>query len=125
MKVTSVILGAPGCGKTRRCLDLLGRELEAGVPSERIAFVAFTKAAAQEAQDRVTIFGWDLTSSVIAGIDAGFVKAVVQQDPVLIGSASIDTLVAALNGEEVESVVGVPITIVTADNVEPYRAIFE
>ena len=86
---------------------------------------AVAAVEAQEAQDRVTIFGWDLTSSVIAGIDAGFVKAVVQQDPVLIGSASIDTLVAALNGEEVESVVGVPITIVTADNVEPYRALFE
>lgn len=86
---------------------------------------AVAAVEAQGAQDRITIFGWDLTSQVIAGIDEGFVKAVVQQDPVLIGSASIDTLVAALNGEEVDSVVDVPVTIVTADNVEPYRALFE
>jgi ribose transport system substrate-binding protein len=86
---------------------------------------AVAAVEAQGAQDRITVFGWDLTAQVIDGIDQGFVKAVIQQDPALIGSASIDTLVASLNGEAVESVVGVPITIVTADNVDPYRAMFE
>jgi ribose transport system substrate-binding protein len=86
---------------------------------------AVAAVEAQGAQDRITVFGWDLTGQVIDGIDAGFVKAVVQQDPALIGSQSIETLVASLNGEAVESVVGVPITIVTADNVDPYRPLFE
>ena len=86
---------------------------------------AVAAVEAQGAQDRVTVFGWDLTSQVIAGIDEGFVKAVVQQDPALIASVSIDTLVASLNGEAVDSVVGVPITIVTSDNVDDFRAIFQ
>lgn len=53
MKPPRVILGAPGCGKTRRLLDHFKREVEEGVPSDRIAFVAFTRAAAQEAQSRL------------------------------------------------------------------------
>ena len=53
MKVTRVILGSPGCGKTSRCLDLIGEELGAGTLPTRIAFVAFTKAAAREAKTRL------------------------------------------------------------------------
>lgn len=86
---------------------------------------AVAAVEAQGAQDRVAVFGWDLTSQVIAGIDAGFVKAVVQQDPAGIGSASINALVDALNGGEVESVISVPITIVTSENVDDFRATFE
>ena len=86
---------------------------------------AVAAVEAQGAQDRVAVFGWDLTSQVIAGIDAGFVKAVVQQDPAGIGSASIDALVSSLNGGEVESVISVPITIVTSENVDDFRATFE
>lgn len=86
---------------------------------------AVAAVEAQGAQDRVAIFGWDLTSQVIAGVDAGFVKAVVQQDPAGIGSASIDALVTSLNGGEVESVISVPITIVTSENVDDFRATFE
>ena len=86
---------------------------------------AVAAVEAQGAQDRVAVFGWDLTSQVIAGMDAGFVKAVVQQDPAGIGSASIDALVTSLSGGEVESVIDVPITIVTPENVDDFRATFE
>ncbi|MGD8485949.1 MAG: substrate-binding domain-containing protein [Chloroflexota bacterium] len=86
---------------------------------------AVAAVEAQGAEDRVKIFGWDLTSQVIAGIDAGFVEAVVQQDPAGIGSASIEALVASLAGEEVEPVIDVPITIVTTENVDDFRATFE
>ena len=86
---------------------------------------AVAAVEAQGAEDRVKIFGWDLTSQVIAGIDAGFVEAVVQQDPAGIGSASIEALVASLAGEPVEPVIDVPVTIVTSENVDDFRAIFE
>jgi len=86
---------------------------------------AVAAVEAQGAQDRVSVFGWDLTSQVIAGIDDGFVKAVVQQDPAGIGSASILALVTSLGGGEVESVIDVPITIVTSENVDDFRATFE
>ena len=86
---------------------------------------AVAAVEAQGAEDRVKVFGWDLTSQVIAGIDAGFVEAVVQQDPAGIGSASIEALVASLAGEDVDPVIDVPVTIVTSENVDDFRAIFE
>lgn len=101
-------------------------ELDAIYATGEPALVGAVAAVeAQGAQDRVAVFGWDLTSQVIAGVDAGFVKAVVQQDPAGIGSASIEALVTSLNGGEVESVIDVPITIVTPENVDDFRATFE
>ena len=52
--------------------------------------------AAVESQGRqadVKVFGWDLTASAIAGIDAGYVEAVIQQDPAGMGAAAVDALV--------------------------------
>lgn len=50
------IYGAPGTGKTTRMLDLLSKEMEAGTPVERIAFVTHTVAARREALDRASAF---------------------------------------------------------------------
>jgi superfamily I DNA/RNA helicase len=47
-----LILGGPGCGKTTRLLEIVAEEMTAGVPASAIAFVTFTKAAADEARDR-------------------------------------------------------------------------
>ncbi|MGO8176337.1 hypothetical protein ACC764_39120, partial [Rhizobium ruizarguesonis] len=41
------------------------------------------------------VIGWDLTAEAIAGIDAGFVVAVVQKDPAAMGGAAVDALVKA------------------------------
>jgi len=38
---------------------------------------AVAAVISQGAQDRIKIFGWDLTAQVIDGIDQGFVEAVV------------------------------------------------
>jgi ribose transport system substrate-binding protein len=84
--------------------------------------------AAVESQGRqgdVRIVGWDLSSAAIRGIDEGYVVGVVQQDPAGMGAAAVDALVDHLNGEEVPAQIDVPVTIVTAENVDDYRAIFE
>lgn len=47
-----LVLGGPGCGKTTRLLQIMEQELSAGVPAHRIAYVAFTNAAADEAKNR-------------------------------------------------------------------------
>ncbi len=84
--------------------------------------------AATESQGRtgdVKVYGWDLTSGVIAGIDAGFVGGVVQQDPAGMGKAAIESLVKITAGEPVEKVVSVPATIVTKENVDQFRDMFK
>lgn len=50
-----VVLGGPGTGKTSRLLQIVEKELSAGVRSTEIAFVAFTKAAADEARARAAL----------------------------------------------------------------------
>ncbi|WP_407943709.1 ABC transporter substrate-binding protein [Martelella alba] len=84
--------------------------------------------AAVESQGKtgdIKVFGWDLTAQAIKGMDDGYVIAVVQQDPSLMGAAAIKALDAASSGESVEATISVPVTIVTEDNVEPYRAVFK
>ncbi len=55
-----LILGGPGCGKTTRLLRVVEEELENGVRPDEIAFVTFTRAAANEARDRAALkFGLD------------------------------------------------------------------
>lgn len=86
---------------------------------------AVAAVEAQGATDRVAVFGWDLTAQVIAAIDAGFVKAVVQQDPAGMGKAAVDAAMTIIKGGEVDPVISVPITIVTKDNVDDFRSIFQ
>lgn len=86
---------------------------------------AIAAVESQGAQDRVKLFGWDLTEQAIRGIEQGFVVAVVQQDPAGMGSAAVEAALAAINGEEVEAQINVPVTIVTRDNVDQFRSMFE
>ncbi len=86
---------------------------------------AIAAVISQGAQDRIKVFGWDLTAQVIDGIDKGFVQAVVQQDPAGMGAAAVDALLTVIKGGSVPRVTDVPITIVTSDNVDDFRAIFK
>lgn len=86
---------------------------------------AIAAVESQGKQDTVKIFGWDLTAQAISGIDAGYVVAVVQQDPAGMGAAAVEALGKITAGETVEQNLSVPITIVTKENVEPYRAVFK
>ena len=80
--------------------------------------------AALKGNTRTKIIGWDLTKEVIGGIDSGLVTAVVQQDPRQEGVEAVNELDAILGGAEPKGFIDVPITIVTKDNVDDYRAIF-
>ncbi|MER8486142.1 substrate-binding domain-containing protein [Mesorhizobium sp. M1322] len=73
----------------------------------------------------VKVFGWDLTKQVIQGIDDGWVVAVVQQDPAGEGKAAVEALTKLKKGETVEPIINIPVTIVTKDNVDQYRAMFQ
>lgn len=87
------------------------------------ATVGATAALAGNANTK--IIGWDLTKEVIGGIDSGVVEAVIQQDPRQEGVEAVNELKAILGGAEPKGFIDVPITIVTSENVDEFRAIFQ
>ncbi|MFK8084184.1 MAG: substrate-binding domain-containing protein [Granulosicoccus sp.] len=86
---------------------------------------AIAAVESQGRQDDVTVFGWDLTSQAIDGIDTGYVEAVVQQSPSGMGAAAVEALAALTSGGDVDMQIDVPITIVTQANVDDFRATFK
>ena len=86
---------------------------------------AVAAVESQGRQDSVVVVGWDLTGAAIQGIDDGYVVGVVQQDPAGMGAAAVEALMMHLAGETVDFDIAVPVTIVTEENVEPYRAVFQ
>lgn len=86
---------------------------------------AVAAVESQGKQGQIKVVGWDLTASAIKGIDAGYVAGVVQQDPAGMGGAAVDALAKIHAGGTPEKQIAVPITIVTKDNVEPYRSVFK
>lgn len=86
---------------------------------------AVAAVESQGKQDSVKIFGWDLTAQAIKGIDEGYVAAVIQQDPAAMGAAAVEALKTLSEGGTVEASIAVPVTIVTQENVDEFRSIFE
>ncbi|MGR3464515.1 substrate-binding domain-containing protein [Limimaricola sp.] len=86
---------------------------------------AIAAVESQGKQDEIRVFGWDLTQQAINGIDAGYVTAVIQQDPAQMGATAVNILDTLAAGGSTEPVVGVPVTIVTTENVDEFRSIFE
>ena len=86
---------------------------------------AVAAVESQGKQGQLKVVGWDLTASAIKGIDAGYVVGVIQQDPAGMGAAAVDALAKIHAGGTPEKQIAVPITIVTKDNVEPYRSVFK
>ena len=86
---------------------------------------AIAAVESQGLTDSVKVFGWDLTAQAINGIDEGWVVAVVQQDPYGEGVAAVEAAMTLIEGGSVDPVVYIPIDIVTSENVDEYRGMFE
>lgn len=84
--------------------------------------------AAVESQgltDSVEIIGWDLTEQAITAIEEGFVESVVQQNPYQEGYEAVRVALDLLAGEDVQDEILIPIDIVTEENVDDFRYLFE
>jgi len=79
----------------------------------------------QGRQKDIKVFGWDLTSKAISGIDGGYVTAVLQQDPKKMCEEAVKALNAITAGKTVSKTILVPATVVTKANVDSYRAMFK
>ncbi|KGT92209.1 sugar ABC transporter substrate-binding protein [Erwinia typographi] len=79
----------------------------------------------QGRQKDIKVFGWDLTAKAISGIDGGFVAAVLQQDPEKMGEEALKALNDITAGKTVAKRILVPATVVTKENVDPYRPLFK
>lgn len=79
----------------------------------------------QGRQKDIKVFGWDLTSKAISGIDQGYVTAVLQQDPLNMGVEAVKALNKVVAGQSVAKTINVPATVVTASNVNAFRAQFK
>ncbi|WP_339283744.1 substrate-binding domain-containing protein [Oceanobacillus sp. FSL K6-3682] len=86
---------------------------------------AVSAIKSQGVQDGVKLFGWDLSPQVVQGIDEGFVEAVIQQHPDEYGSEAVNAAYEIFQGNEVSSPLDVPATIVTEDNIDEFRDLFE
>lgn len=84
--------------------------------------------AAVDSQGRtgnVRVVGWDLSAAAIRALDAGYCIAVVQQDPSLMGQAAVDALETLRKGGSVPKQINTKLTLVTKENVGPYRGMFK
>lgn len=86
---------------------------------------AIAAVESQGKEEEIKIFGWDLTVQAVNGIDKGYVVAVIQQDPSGMGATAVKILDALHSGGSTDAIVAVPVAIVTSENVDAYRSIFE
>jgi ribose transport system substrate-binding protein len=82
---------------------------------------AIAATEAQGLENDIKIFGWDLTSHSINGIEQGYVISVVQQSPYNMGTYAVNVLKDNFNGKSVPRVIDVPITLVTKSNVSKFK----
>ena len=80
---------------------------------------------AQGLADSIKVIGWDLTQQAVRGVDEGFVQAVVQQNPYQEGYEAVRASLSLTEGEEVEEEILIPVEIVTQENVDDFRSLFE
>lgn len=128
-EIAQVVDGKNQQAEAQRAAETLftaNPNMDAAYATGEPALIGLVAAArSQGVTDRVSLFGWDLSQQAISGIDEGFVVAVVQQHPDREGKRAVEALMKLINGEDVPENIGIPTTIVTDENVDEFRSLFE
>lgn len=66
----------------------------------------------------ILVVGFDATDDAIASIKEGKMAATIAQQPALIGSTAIENAIKLINGESIEKIIPVEVTLITKDNAE-------
>ncbi|TFV55301.1 sugar ABC transporter substrate-binding protein [Geodermatophilus sp. DF01-2] len=74
----------------------------------------------QDAQDRITVVGWDLSEPVIPGLEQGWIAGVVQQNTYEFGYQAMAAAIDLACGNPVQEEYPVETQIVTPENYEDY-----
>lgn len=82
-------------------------------------------SVAQGSGERTRIFGWDLSPQAVQGLDDGSVAVVVQQNTRGMGKAAVEAALALLAGQQATKQQDIPVTLVTRENLNAYRADFK
>lgn len=69
----------------------------------------------------VMVFGFDGTEDALDAIEAGTMVGTIAQQPRLLGATAVETALAILKGDTVDTVVDVPVTTVTKENVADFK----
>ncbi len=99
----------------------LGYVYTTGTP----ATLGATSVLSGRSGDQPKVVGWDLSKDIIKGIDDGVVQAVVQQDSLGEGVTSVQEIKRLIDGEKAKGEILIPITIVTKDNVDKFRHLYQ
>lgn len=83
-----------------------------------IGAIAAVKSAHKE--NNTAVFGWDLSKQALQAVQAGWVKAVVQQDPTTEGKDSVEAAMNLIQGKSEPKSIIVPLTIVTKQNANQF-----
>lgn len=68
------------------------------------------------ASKKILVVGFDATDDAIEAIKAGRMAGTIAQQPALIGSTAVDNAVKLINGETIEKIIPVEVTLITKDN---------
>ncbi|WP_204988021.1 substrate-binding domain-containing protein [Sporolactobacillus pectinivorans] len=101
-------------------------EMNAAFATGEPALIGLAAAVkSQHKENKIAVFGWDLSKQAIDGIDQGWVKAVVQQHPEQFGSEGVSAAVKLAKKQSVPKTINAPVTIVTKSNVDQFRSLFK
>jgi len=86
--------------------------------NDEMALGAVRAVTAAGRKDEIKIYGIDATADAIEALKTGEMAATVQQQPDVQIRTALENALKVLNGESVESLINIPLKLLTKDNVE-------